>query len=437
MGGIDQASTTLTRMQLRVSPQGHCFQDVTELGEHKSFGIHYLRLNDLFNWPHHGVIIVSTTTWPRLVFKYIMPKREKQPITDGVSSKEMYEELEKMASEKDAKLGKQMMEMEEQDAEIQQLKEEIEDAREKQEAELRELGKKKDKEMGKMLKVKYDEMEMLRKEKDEDLEILREEVKNLRSGKKVDKVASTLDGSEKILVDSDVWHQLKKDNTELRQEVTKKEEDMTRRLEKGVKDIEALQKLVNEREDMMKENAAETKKQRDQLLQLGHALEQRCKQSWAKTTTTKLLSLYGVNKHISRRRPVPRDIWNGVSGQSGINMYFHSQMSDKSCWSCPLIIDLSMVDEEAKDWPPPPKIYINSGISTFDQDNWWFTKVTHSDGGLTMMAFYDGNHCCFTDYNGYGVTQLPYSKNSSVSASTPFFLVCEGGRFKLAFMYRD
>ncbi|CAL1380419.1 unnamed protein product [Linum trigynum] len=415
----------LTRMQLRVSPQGHCFQDVTELGEHKNFGIHYLRLNDLFNWPHHGVIIASATTWPRLVFKYTIPKREKQPITDrGASSKERYEELVKMAREKDAKLGKQMMEMEEQDAEIQQLKEEIEDAREKQEAELQEFGRKKDKELRKMLKVKYDEMEMLRKEKDEELEILREEVKNLRSGKKV-------------LVDSDVCHQLKKDNTELRQEVMKNDEEMTRRLAKGGKVIEALQKLVNEREEMMKENAAETKRQRDQLLQLGHALEQRCKQSWAKTTTTKLLSLSGVNKNISRRRLVPRDIWKGVAGQSGINMYFHSKMSEKSYWSCPLIIDLSMVDEEAKDWPPPPKIYINSGISTFDQDNWWFTKVTHSDGGLTMMAFYDGNHCCFTDSNGYGVTQLPYSINSSISASTPFFLVCEGSRFKLAFMYRD
>ncbi|CAI0428875.1 unnamed protein product [Linum tenue] len=39
----------LARLRLMVSPQGHCFQDVTELGEHKDFGIHYLRLNDLFN----------------------------------------------------------------------------------------------------------------------------------------------------------------------------------------------------------------------------------------------------------------------------------------------------------------------------------------------------------------------------------------------------
>ncbi|CAI0428844.1 unnamed protein product [Linum tenue] len=34
----------LTRLRLIVSPQGHSYQDVSELGEHKEFGIHYLRL---------------------------------------------------------------------------------------------------------------------------------------------------------------------------------------------------------------------------------------------------------------------------------------------------------------------------------------------------------------------------------------------------------
>ncbi|CAI0429647.1 unnamed protein product [Linum tenue] len=93
----------LTRLQLRVSPQGFCFQDVTGLGEHKDFRFHYLRLNDFFNWLNHGIKITGITTWRRLVLQYSVPKGEKKrPMAGGAAvSKKKYEELKRMIEERD------------------------------------------------------------------------------------------------------------------------------------------------------------------------------------------------------------------------------------------------------------------------------------------------------------------------------------------------
>ncbi|CAI0554043.1 unnamed protein product, partial [Linum tenue] len=259
----------LTRLQLRVSPQGFCFQDVTGLGEHKAFGLHYLRLNDLFDWSYHGIRMTSNATWPRRsVLKYLIPGGEKRPTptAGGGVSKEMYEELEKT------------------------------------------VGK-----------------------KDEELEKLREEV----------------------------------------------------------------EKLKGEKEEMMKENASETKKLREQLSQLPQELEQRRKQSWLLTATTKLVPLRdpmhgGLIK--SRRRPVPRDTWSTPRSELRWGTFWYWRKTGASNWPFTSVDRLSLVDEDPKDWLPPPKIKVHIYDSQFDIDNWWFVKTVHPNGGLTMMAYYDGNN---------------------------------------------
>ncbi|CAL1374832.1 unnamed protein product [Linum trigynum] len=114
----------LTRLGLMVSPGGYCFQDVTELREHKEFGIHYLRLNDLFNWSHHGVDMSRITMWRRLELKYGVPKHKKIPkspsmVGGAIISKEKYEELKRMLNEKKEELKKVTTEM---DDEIQKLR---------------------------------------------------------------------------------------------------------------------------------------------------------------------------------------------------------------------------------------------------------------------------------------------------------------------------
>ncbi|CAN1184783.1 hypothetical protein LINPERPRIM_LOCUS39327, partial [Linum perenne] len=109
-----KALTTLAQhlksLHLLVSPEGYCFQDVSELGVYSDFGIHYLRLNDLFSWPCHGVELATTSNvWSRVKLKYHLPKHKNtssKPTVGGGVSKEKYAELGKLVKEKDEELEK-------------------------------------------------------------------------------------------------------------------------------------------------------------------------------------------------------------------------------------------------------------------------------------------------------------------------------------------
>ncbi|CAN1184548.1 hypothetical protein LINPERHAP2_LOCUS37028 [Linum perenne] len=60
----------LKQLHLLVSPEGYCFQEVSEIG------IHYLRLNDLFSWPRHKIDLAMSNVWSRLELKYNLPKHK-------------------------------------------------------------------------------------------------------------------------------------------------------------------------------------------------------------------------------------------------------------------------------------------------------------------------------------------------------------------------
>ncbi|CAN1184787.1 hypothetical protein LINPERPRIM_LOCUS39327, partial [Linum perenne] len=115
-----KALTTLAQhlksLHLLVSPEGYCFQDVSELGVYSDFGIHYLRLNDLFSWPCHGVELATTSNvWSRVKLKYHLPKHKNtssKPTVGGGVSKEKYAELGKLVKEKDEELEKAKKELE-------------------------------------------------------------------------------------------------------------------------------------------------------------------------------------------------------------------------------------------------------------------------------------------------------------------------------------
>ncbi|CAI0428843.1 unnamed protein product [Linum tenue] len=491
----------LTRLRLIVSPQGHSYQDVSELGEHKEFGIHYLRLNDLFNWTDHGVSMAGVTMWRRLVLKYIIPKREKRAVMNGAVSKDKYEELKKMVSSKDKELGKLREEMEEQDREIQLLKEEKEDASEQHEAELRELEKekdeelrillkkkddelkilkkrkdkeiqtlkeervdpseqqqeklrelekKKDEELREMMKRKGDELQMLEKrkdeelkkkndelkmlnvekddgaklikEKDEELKTLRDQVENLiRKANKGGEAATDATAMEgKTLVNSDEWHMLKKDKEALQKSMNEKD------VESG--------KLRKEKEDLTIANAAETRKLKDQLLQLQEQ-EQRRNQPWALTYATRYLSEYTVD--LRTRRPVPHDTWRNAKIEVPRDHYYVYESNTTATSSTFPIINWIVVNEEPKDWPPPPKIGVLCQPGQFDKSNWWFVKTFHPDGRLAMMAYYDGSQTSYTNPNYQYPIRLAFPMNSKLYTTTPFFLIPLNGVNKLAFSYRD
>ncbi|CAN0861770.1 hypothetical protein LINGRAHAP2_LOCUS8304 [Linum grandiflorum] len=100
----------LKELHLLVSPEGYCFQQAFDLGSYFDFGIYYLRLNDLFSWPHHGVDIAKTNVWRRSELRYqYLPRRKnntsKWPAGCG-GGKEKYAELERIVKEKDEELEK-------------------------------------------------------------------------------------------------------------------------------------------------------------------------------------------------------------------------------------------------------------------------------------------------------------------------------------------
>ncbi|CAI0428839.1 unnamed protein product [Linum tenue] len=478
----------LTRLRLIVSPQGHSFQDVTKLGEHRDFGIHYLRLNDIFNWPDHGVCMASVTMWGRLVLKYTIPKREKQSVTSEEASNEKYEELKKMVSKKDEEIGKlreemgdateqheaELQELEKEkdeelkkhlkkkdaelqmlkkrkDKEVQALEEERKDAYEQHEAELRGLKKKNDEELRELMRKKDDEVQVMEKRKDderekdegeklskgkdEELKTLRDEVENLRNNaNKGDEAGAVREG--KILVDSDEWQKLKKDEKELKLELTKKDEEIKRRLEKEKEDKEALQKSMNEKdaesrkmkkekEEMIQAHAAETRNLRVQVSQL-HDQEHRRKQPWQWTSATRFV----LNVH--HRRPVPPGTWSDAVPS---HCYNYDPYATTGALPFPRI-NWAMVDEDPKDWPLPSKIGISCQPGQFDKNNWWFIKTFHPDGLLTMVAYYDGTYPSLNDPGHYTI-QLPFPRNSKFSTAIPFSLLLVNGTYKLAFIYRD
>ncbi|CAN0861772.1 hypothetical protein LINGRAHAP2_LOCUS8304 [Linum grandiflorum] len=111
----------LKELHLLVSPEGYCFQQAFDLGSYFDFGIYYLRLNDLFSWPHHGVDIAKTNVWRRSELRYQYLPRRKNNTSKWPACKEKYAELERIVKEKDEELEKLKEEISEKKKMIEEL----------------------------------------------------------------------------------------------------------------------------------------------------------------------------------------------------------------------------------------------------------------------------------------------------------------------------
>ncbi|CAL1397269.1 unnamed protein product [Linum trigynum] len=324
----------LTRLHLMVSPGGYCFQDAGELGEYKDFGVHYLRLNDQFDWSRHGVnLATATIVWPRLKLKYVVPKQGRPATVEGGVSKEKYAELKTLVKEKDKELEK--------------LREELQ------------------------------KLQKLSEERDEELQNLREEM---------EKASEAKDGELE----------------ELREKLSSSLADMAR----------------------VKEE-----------------LEQCCENSWsdsARKSTFFLASQLSKNQeewqiHSRQRRPVPPETFRcgGIDMFSGCRYFYVPKMRDGQL--DPFYEIVFLVDEEmtARSLLPPLVHVETRVVGQFDVNNWWFTKALHPEGGVTMLAYYDGHRDHVRDH-----VRLPYSKNEDFYADRRFFFVRIGNERRLAFAYR-
>ncbi|CAN0861768.1 hypothetical protein LINGRAHAP2_LOCUS8304 [Linum grandiflorum] len=170
----------LKELHLLVSPEGYCFQQAFDLGSYFDFGIYYLRLNDLFSWPHHGVDIAKTNVWRRSELRYQYLPRRKNNTSKWPAGccKEKYAELERIVKEKDEELEKLKEEINEANEKLKKADEEHRKQLKKNDNELRILSKKKGSEEAKTKRIKElensieaNDEELLRLKKDKDEEI--------------------------------------------------------------------------------------------------------------------------------------------------------------------------------------------------------------------------------------------------------------------------
>ncbi|CAL1400933.1 unnamed protein product [Linum trigynum] len=276
----------LARSGLMVSPGGYCFQDVTGLGEHRDFGAHYLRLNDLFSWPSHGVDLARITTWRRLELTYTVPRQEgisKRPMVSGGVSEEtiekeealqkMREEMEETIEKKDAEVRKAKRERDNE----KRLKEMIERASKEKYEESRRIVRGKNEELEKLRDELEEDERKLRDEKDGEMQKLKEEMEDTReeehekelkrSRKEKDELQEQLNKKDVLLGRaSDDLQKLRKEKAEelrnLREEM--QEEVENARKEKD-EEVEALKRENKEGEKASKEQDEELKNLRDEV----------------------------------------------------------------------------------------------------------------------------------------------------------------------------
>ncbi|CAN1184794.1 hypothetical protein LINPERHAP2_LOCUS37182, partial [Linum perenne] len=434
-----KALTTLAQhlksLHLLVSPEGYCFQDVSELGVYSDFGIHYLRLNDLFSWPCHGVELATTSNvWSRVKLKYHLPKHKNtssKPTVGGGVSKEKYAELGKLVKEKDEeleklKLKKKKIEEEEVKVrrieELEKLNEDLEEANKVKDEELQKLVKSKNVgELQKQLKKKDYEFRMLKKRKDEEEEANTQRIEEIDMlNKDLEEANKANDAKSKNVAEEkqkeDMEDAIKAKNEELQKFNKEKDEEIRKILKRKDVDLRALQNKKDDGDEKSKK-IEELKKKKEEMeladktkdeelkeateklysgiAQAKKELEHCQKNSWAILPSTKFISqsLDANDKYLATRQPVPPGTFTCFSQSSFPYVSNSHKLVDKMRIDCDY--NVKLVDEESSlaEWPPLPTmiVRIGRGNENFDKNNWWYLKTTHPEGGLTMVVFYDGN----------------------------------------------
>ncbi|CAN1342575.1 hypothetical protein LINPERPRIM_LOCUS39506 [Linum perenne] len=426
----------LKQLHLLVSPEGYCFQEVSEIGTHPDFGIHYLRLNDLFSWPRHEVDLVTINVWSRLELKYSLPKYKSTTSTTiigGRVSKEKYAELEKLVKEKDKELEKLKEEMDEAIEKLKQADEEHQKQLKKKDKELRILKMKKDdeeniqrieeleklnKDLEEANKARDKELKMLEKKDEEDEEKAQriEELEKLNEDLAEENKAKDeeLQMLEKVKNMVEMRRQLKKKDDELR--LLKKKKDAEEEIQaQRIKELEKFNEDLEEANNAKDEELQKLPNSNVHIREMEKQLKTCQNQPWVILPSTMLImpSSEANMKYLARRQRAKPETFHCAP-----------QLSSRYVTNSPKLVDgmytvsefcTRLVDDESITmWPPPPAIcvYIGTGtIQDFDNNNWWYAKTTHPEGGLTMLVYYDGKRSQISHGGpGQDVIPLPFSK---------------------------
>ncbi|CAN1180133.1 hypothetical protein LINPERPRIM_LOCUS12541 [Linum perenne] len=429
----------LKRLRLLVNPEGYCFQESGELADYADFGIHYLRLNDLFSWPHHGVELAMITVWSRLEMKYHV-STSKRTKNDGVNLQKKLEELKKLLKERDEELEKLNEELEEAKEAKNEEMEQLRNKLKRKDEELRMLRKKKDKDheanvkrIEELVKLK-EEMEEAKEAKDEEMEQLRnklkmkdEELRMLRKKKDKDHEANVKRIEELMKLKDEM-----KDANEELQKIIKMHET------NGNVDINAVTRIEELEKQRKEEMQKKDDEKKDEIARVKKEVEQYSKSScsWTMSPSVKYLpaSSEGERVHLTRRRPVPPETF--AYYEQSYDFVSSNMPRIEACLN--VFNKAQFVDEENTGWPSPSSFNVLIGKNNrgFDKHNWWFAKANHPEGGLTMLAYYDGTYSKFSSGPDRTI-QLPFLKDATLAPYKPFFFLdVHSFGVKLAFMYR-
>ncbi|CAN0903801.1 Laminin subunit alpha-2 [Linum grandiflorum] len=434
-------------LRLLVNPEGYCFEESMEFADYADFGIHYVRLNDLFSWPHHRVNLATTSVWSRSELKYQVPKPKRTTTADhdrhhqGVNYlQKKLEELKRQLKEKD---------------------EELEKADEVKDGELEKLRKEKDEEMRVLKKKKDEEKEKVRKA-EEALEKLKVEMKNAKEELKI------------IQEKNEELQKITQENNNETTRIKKDLEEQSSKLQQIIREkIEELQKITREKNDEIAKNKKDseeqgsklrqitqeknndiarikkdlvdqsfklqkiTREKNDEITNITKDLEQCAKSSWAISPSVRYLPMgsEGERLHLSRRRKVPPETF--IYSEKPYD--FLSSNIPRMEPHLYVPNGVQFVDEESSGWPSPTSFHVVIGKNNrgFDKNNWWFAKTNHPEGGMTMLAYYDGNFSQLITSGPSRTIRLPFLKDATLVPVKPFFLIdIHSFGVKLAFMYR-
>ncbi|CAN1180140.1 Laminin subunit beta-4 [Linum perenne] len=463
----------LKRLRLLVNPEGYCFQESGELADYADFGIHYLRLNDLFSWPHHGVELAMITVWSRLEMKYHV-STSKRTKNDGVNLQKKLEELKKLLKERDEELEKLNEELEEAKEAKNEEMEQLRNKLKRKDEELRMLRKKKDKdheanvkrieelvklkdemedaneELQKIIKLKNEEMEEAKEAKDEEMEQLRNKLK-MKDEEELEKQRK-----EEMQKANEELQKLRKEKDEELQKMIRDKDDQLQKLVKKKDDEkkdkaneemrklrkekdEELQKMIRDKDDQLQKlGKKKDDEKKDEIARVMKEVEQCSKSScsWTMSPSVRYLPMdsEGTRVHLTRRRPVPPETF--IYGEDPHDFVSCNMPRIEACLN--VFNSAQFVDEQNTGWPIPSsfKVLIGKNNRGFDKHNWWFAKANHPEGGLTMLAYYDGNYSKFSSGPDRTI-QLPFLKDATLAPFKPFFLLkVHSFGVKLVFMYR-
>ncbi|CAN0903814.1 hypothetical protein LINGRAHAP2_LOCUS22752 [Linum grandiflorum] len=394
----------LKRLRLLVNPEGYCFQESMELADYADFGIHYLRLNDLFSWPHHGVDLATTSVWSRSELKYQVPKPKRTTTADH--------DRHHHGREKDE--------------------------------EIRLLRKKKDEEKAKLLKRKDEEIRILKNKKEKDqeanskrideLEKLKDEMED--ANEELQRILKVHEQNGKVDIKSARRiAELEKQKNEELERITREKNDEIAKIKKDLEEQSSkLQKITREKTEELQKI---TREKNDEIARIEKDLEQGSKSSWAISPSVRYLPMgsEGERLHLTRRRQVPPETF--VYTEQSYDFVSSNMPRIEACLN--VFNTAKFVDEEnTTGWPSPTSFNVLIGKNNrgFDKNNWWFAKANHPEGGLTMLAYYDGKFSQFTSGPDRTIP-LPFLKDATLAPYKPFFLLnVHSFGVKLAFMYR-